>query len=121
MATWGPHAISILHGTFRPTWGAARVTRIDILPDPADLDRPGEVLQQGGRQRTQISFQAQTRGPDAVNDYNALLEAHIEGRVNTFSGPGNTVLDCLILDLGPPEMVLPDLIRFSVTLLEASA
>lgn len=116
MATWGSTTIKILRGTYRPPHGEAGINEIKILPNPLDTSTPATVLQQSGRSRKRVSWQGYVSN---LEDYNNLYDDFVAATQRTFTGFESETLNAIIEGISEPEYIQSNLIRFSITLVEA--
>ena len=117
MATWGATTVKIFYRDYRaPHTTGGEITRINLLPDPADTSAIAQVIQQGPTGRKEISgffvF-------DDFTDYQTLEADKIAGTVRTFVGPGETGDDYVIASLGDPDYRQSNAIFAPFVLVEA--
>lgn len=112
---WGTTELNVIKDTYVPPYAKAQLNIINILPG-ADNTAPASVLQQGGRERYQLSFSGFVR---SYAEYQALLEDHINMIERTFEGADGFSMTMIISDFQPGNRTLfPLKIEYSVKLIE---
>ena len=106
----------VLLRSYRPFTSPIRVSEIPILPSTT-LTAAASVLQTLGRGRKFTSFEAYTTG---IAAYNTLRDHAVLGHAGTFKDGAGTTQGCLISSISPPDWIRANMIRYGLTLTEAS-
>lgn len=111
--TWGSKTLKIIAGTYQTPICDAGINVIDILPDTSGS--PASVIQQGGRSRMSVSFDAYFT---TYSDYTSLRDDFVEGTERIFAGPDSFSDTMIISSLSAAILEYTGFYRFSITLLE---
>ena len=111
MATWGSTTVNMLMGTYRPPHTEAGIVEIPLLPGNGD----NSVIQQSGPVRRRVSWQGYVT---SQTGYDSLHSDYVNGEERSFEGPDSLDIDCVIIELSPPEYVMDGHIRYHITLVE---
>lgn len=115
--TWGETELNIIQDTYAPPHAGGDINEIKILSDPETPLEPASVLQQAGRERERVSFDAWV-GSQA--ELQALLEDKYKGEIRLFSGHDGKDFHAMIYDLVPDRRVFSHHIEFRITFIEAT-
>lgn len=112
---WGTTNLNIIKDSYIPPFAKSNLNIINILPG-ADNTIPASVIQQGGRDRYQVSFDGFIRN---YTDYKALQDDHINMTSRTFTGADGFSTSMIISDFKPGRRTLfPLKLEYSITLME---
>lgn len=112
---WGTTELNIIKDSYTPPYAKTQLNVINILPG-ADNTAPASVIQQGGRERYQVTFSGFVR---SYAEYQALLNDHINMNERTFGGADGFSMTMIISNFQPGNRKLfPLKIEYSITLLE---
>lgn len=112
---WGTTELNIIKDSYVPPFAKTKINVIEILPG-ADNTALASVLQQGGRGRYQAQFSGFVRN---YEEYQALLNDHINMTERTFEGADGFSLTMIISDFQPGKRTLfPLKIEYSITFME---
>lgn len=109
MYTFGSTELKIIMGSYRASYASNNTVEIPLLAG----EGPASVVQQNGRGRYVISFDAYVA---TISEYNTLRTDYLALTARTFTGPETGTF--MLFDLTQAEAVLPNLWKFSVTLME---
>lgn len=109
MYTFGSTELKIIMGSYRASYASNNVVEIPLLAG----EGPASIVQQNGRGRYIISFDSYVT---SLSDYNTLRADYLSLTAKTFTGPETGTY--MIFDLTQAEGVLPNLWKFSITLME---
>ncbi len=112
---WGLTELNVIKDTYTPPVARPKLNVIGILPG-ADNTAPASVIQQGGRERYQVSFVGYMR---TYAEYEVLHNDYINLTPRVFEGAYGFVQTMIISDLQPGKRNLkPAIIEYTITLME---
>lgn len=112
---WGATKLNVVKDTYTPPVSLAKLNTIDLLPG-LDNITPASVIQQGGRERYQVSFSGWA---NTYAEYEELLNDHINLTPRVFEGAYGFSQMMIISDLQPGKRnLIPAIIEYSITLVE---
>ena len=110
--TWGSTTLKIVPESYSPAHSTNGITEIQILP--SGTAEPSSVIQQAGRGRKRIRFNAFV---SSLSEYETLHADYIALTERSFSD-GTNSMTAIIEELSPATMITPSKFDFSVTLIE---
>lgn len=112
---WGNTELNVIKNTYTPPVAKPKLNVIEILLG-VDNTAPASVIQQGGRERYQVSFAGWVK---TYAEYETLLEDYINLTPRTFEGGYGFTQTMVITDLQPGKRnLIPAIIEYTITLLE---
>ena len=111
---WGTTELTVVPESYNPPHAVRKRTVIDLIPYD-EITNPSSILQDGGRERKQVSLSGFVT---SLADYETLYADYLASTVRTFTGPDEETMSCMIWDLSPAKRIYYGKLDYSLILME---